>query len=92
MSLGQQLKEMRKNRGWSIVETAEKIQVPVSSYRGWEEGRRFPVEMLWRLAEIYGISISQLLGQRRLSNQELAQAMTCFEEGMIHLRRAISQL
>lgn len=92
MNLSKKLKELREAKAWSLVDTAKRAQVPISSYRGWEEGRKVPVEMLVKLAEIHGISISHLLGERQVSNQELAQAMSCFERGMEHLKKAISRL
>ena len=92
MGLGKALKELRNKRGWTLTETAKALKVSLTTYREWEEGRKLPADKLVSLAALHSISVSELLGQRQLSNEELARALSCFETGIAHLRKAISNL
>lgn len=40
--LSPKIKELRKERGYSQKEMAEKLEIPVSTYANWEQGRREP--------------------------------------------------
>lgn len=65
-TLGQRLARVRKERGLTQVELAERtglIQVVVSDY---ERGRlRLPADMAVRFAEVLGITTDELLRPRR---------------------------
>lgn len=65
-SLGQRLAQVRKERGLTQVELAERtglIQVVVSDY---ERGRlRLPADMALRFAEVLGVTIDELLQPRK---------------------------
>jgi len=68
------------------------LGVSVTTYREWEEGRKIPVERLVSLAELHSTSISDLLGQKQLANEELAMALKSFANGIDHVRKALAQL
>ena len=61
-TLGQRIAQLRKQRGLTQVELAEKtglIQVVVSDY---ERGRlRLPADMALRFAEVLGVTVDELL-------------------------------
>jgi len=65
-TLGQRLAQVRKERGLTQVELAERtglIQVVVSDY---ERGRlRLPADMAVRFAEILGVTVDELLQSRK---------------------------
>lgn len=67
-SLGQRLAQVRKERGLTQVELAERtglIQVVVSDY---ERGRlRLPADMALRFAEVLGVTVDELLQPRKKS-------------------------
>ena len=92
MDLGEKLKELRNRQRWSLTETAKALKVSLTTYREWEEGRKIPAERLVSLASLHSISVSELLGQKQIANEELARALTCFEAGVAHVRKALSHL
>lgn len=58
----QNLKEARKNVGYTQKEVAEQLNVVESCYANWEQGRTEPnVEMLRKLGKIFKISIDDLI-------------------------------
>jgi len=54
--------EMRKKNGNIQKDIAEILQIPSSTYGGYERGERdIPLKMLVKFAELYDISIDELL-------------------------------
>jgi transcriptional regulator with XRE-family HTH domain len=62
MSLGERIRQLRKEAGWSQTELAEKIAVDPGRVSKYEAGRMSPSpEALVRLAETLNVSIDYLL-------------------------------
>ena len=60
--LCENLKQARKGAGLTQKQVAEKLKVVESCYANWEQGRTEPnVEMLRKLAEIFDVSLDQLI-------------------------------
>lgn len=56
------LKEIRKERGFTQKQVAKWLNVVESCYANWEQGRTEPnVEMLRKLGEIFDVSIDELI-------------------------------
>ena len=63
MTLGERLKELRQQTGFSQEQVAELLQVHQTTYSDYELGRvNIPVSALCRLAEFYHTSIDYLVG------------------------------
>ena len=57
------LKELRKEHGLTQAQLAAKLKVSDTSIRDWENrGIQPSFEILCQLAEIFGITVGQLLG------------------------------
>jgi transcriptional regulator with XRE-family HTH domain len=62
MPLGERIRNLRKEAGWSQAELAEKIGVDPGRVSRYEAGRITPsAEALVRLAEVLNVSIDHLL-------------------------------
>ena len=62
---GENLKTLRKNKGITQEELAVRLNVVRQTISKWEKGQSVPdSEMLVRLAEIFEVPVSQLLGSR----------------------------
>ena len=60
---GENLKTLRKNKGITQEELAARLNVVRQTISKWEKGQSVPdSEMLVRLAEIFEVPVSQLLG------------------------------
>ena len=60
---GENLKTLRKNKGITQEELAARLNVVRQTVSKWEKGQSVPdSEMLVRLAEIFEVPVSQLLG------------------------------
>lgn len=59
-----ELKNIRKSSGYTQAAMAEKLDVPLSTYRNWEQCLNAPqdIEMLKKIANILHVSMEALLG------------------------------
>ena len=61
--LNENIKNLRKNKGYTQEELANKLNVVRQTISKWEKGYSVPdAEMLKKLAEIFDTNVSQLLG------------------------------
>ena len=61
MTIGQKIKELRKERGWSQYKLAEKAGVPRTSLASWELDRTVPkTEFILKLTRALNITVEEL--------------------------------
>lgn len=61
--LGQRIGELRAALGWSQVDLAKRLKVAKQTVSNWENENIQPsIEMLVRLAKIFGVTTDYLLG------------------------------
>lgn len=59
------IKELRENHGLTQLQVAEKLNIPLSTYRSYETGVREPgVYILITLSELYGVTTDYLLDHK----------------------------
>lgn len=78
MKIGQKLQMLRQQKQLSVKQVAVALGVAQSTYRDWEYGRAIRGEPYSQLAEIFGVSLSELLndpisGDRSALLQKLRQ-------------------
>lgn len=62
-SVSDRITRMRKEFGYTQIEIAEQLDVPQSVVSAFESGgRRFHADILIRYAELFGVSVDELLG------------------------------
>lgn len=58
------LKELRKSKGISQEQAANALNISVRAYQNYEYGQREPnIEMIFKLADFYGVTTDYLLGR-----------------------------
>ena len=68
---GERLAALRKERGLSQEDLAEKLQLTRQTISKWETGASTPdLELLIQLAEVFDVSTDRLLGAGKCANQE----------------------
>lgn len=61
-SIGKTIAELRKEKGWTQIELAEKLQVSDKAISKWEKDSGAPsIEFFPALAELFGVSIDYLM-------------------------------
>lgn len=61
-SIGKTIAELRKEKGWTQIELAEKLQVSDKAVSKWEKDNGAPsVEFFPALAELFGVSIDYIM-------------------------------
>lgn len=73
VKIGSFIKEIRKEKGLTQEQLAEKLDVSQKSVSRWETGKTMPDLSLYEpLCEVLGIQVSELLYAKRMSNDEQA--------------------
>jgi len=72
MKISERLRELRKKKKLSLASVALAIDVPVSTYRDWEYGKAIRGEPYERLAELFEISLAELLSVKPPRRSDLA--------------------
>lgn len=72
-----ELKSIRKRAKLTQEEAAEQLHVPLSTYRNWEQCKNAPrtASELKRVADFFGVSITDLFGDDLAEPGAIAQAM-----------------
>lgn len=74
---GRFISELRKEKGLTQIELAEKINVSDKAISRWENGKNYPdIEMLEILSKELGVSISELLSCKKFENTNEAEQET----------------
>lgn len=64
--LGENLKELREERGLKQSDVAQELNIPIPTYSSWERGRTEPgIDWLLRLADYFDVSVDRLLRPER---------------------------
>lgn len=71
MSLGNNIKRIRKNKGLTQKELAEKLKVNINTIQNYENGRREPkIEVIKNLGEILDVSLSEFFWDDDIKREE----------------------
>jgi len=90
------LKTLRKNKGITQEELAARLNIVRQTVSKWEKGQSVPdAEMLVKLAEIFEVPVSQLLGSRIELDTEsdaLAEQLARINEQLVIKNRRTKKL
>ena len=68
------IKKLRKEKKWSQEQLASKLFVDTSTINRWEKGKRYPrLDDLYKLSEIFDISLNELLIGERITKENKTQ-------------------
>ena len=69
---GQFILKLRKEKGWTQLELAEKLNITDKAVSKWERGVGFPdIKMIEPLAEIFNVSVLEIMRSERVSEQSI---------------------
>lgn len=78
---GNKITELRKAKGWTQKDVAEKLHISIAAVSKWERGLNFPdLSLMEPLAELLGISVSELLGLEDKSADQVIKNITEISE------------
>lgn len=65
---GQFILSLRKEKGWTQLELAEKLNVTDKAVSKWERGVGFPdIKMIEPIAEVFDVSILEIMRSEKIS-------------------------
>lgn len=85
MKIGERIKKIRKQRGMSVEEVAEKLDVSVSTLYRYENSSisKVPIDVIDRLCSVFGITTSELMGNAvETEGEELPTSFANAEQAM----------
>ena len=64
MKLNEKLKELRQERGLTLKQLSNALEITLSAYANYEQGIRQPsLEIIKRICNFYGITADYLIGR-----------------------------
>ena len=84
MKIGERIKEMRKARGLSAEEVAEKLDVSLSTLYRYENSSisKVPIDVIDKLCTVLGVTTSELMGNEPAEGEELPASFANAEQAM----------
>lgn len=86
---GTRLKNLRELKSLSVKEMAERSQVPLSSYREWEQGRKILGEPYPNLAKALGVPLGELFGLQSIEQKEVVGALEEVKFALYRLEKMV---
>lgn len=80
------LSELRKERKWSLQETADQLGIAKSTYAGYESGYREPsLQSLSQIADLFETTVDYILGRagEKQGPIDLSALMTAHEPSLL---------
>ncbi|MGH0544925.1 helix-turn-helix domain-containing protein [Bacillus cereus] len=85
MDVGARLKFLRDRRGWTIEETAERLNMSKSAYGGYETNYRRPkYEVLVQIADLMDSTTDFILGRTENPNSLNFDVTDFLDKGKLH--------
>ena len=91
----EQFKKLRRSRGYTQVQLAEKLGVKKQSVSNWENNNILPsVEMLLKIAETFRVSTDYLLGRTHRAFQDgiYIEVTGLSETEILHVEQIVKDL
>jgi len=89
MKLAQKIRKLRLERKMTLKETAKLLDVPASTYRDWEYGRKIPADAILKLAEAFDVPINVFTHRETNPGADLQMAIDLIEEALKIVRNAV---
>ncbi len=88
MALGDRIKQLRQQRGWSQAQLSKKLNVHQKQISGYERGIHSPsIELLVRMAELFNVSLDYIAFDGRdeknvvpIADRELMQTVQLVDQ------------
>ena len=92
IDVAENLKILRKKHGYTQQELANILKVAKTTVSTWERGAAKPrMDVASKLASLYGISVSQLIGESNLVEDETHANKKSTEKEPVDLDKALSE-
>lgn len=88
-TIHQRLRAYRKAKGFTIAEVALKSGIPASTYKEWENGRQIRGEPYLILAEIFQVSLHELITGKQKTDHKTLDRLAQIESEINSVRREL---
>lgn len=91
-TIGTRMKKIRLQKRLSVADVAVTAQIPISTYREWENGRQIKGEPYEKIARALNVSIHELLTGQSLNKSEILIRAHELEQKCIQLRKDLESI
>lgn len=84
--LSDRLCRLRTAKRLSVKEAAERIGVPVTTYREWEHGRKIVGEPYVQIARVFEVSVYELITGEKTSSSDISKIVDVIEQEIKKLK------
>ncbi len=88
-TIHQRLRAYRKAKGFTIAEVAIKTGIPASTYKEWENGRQIRGEPYQNLAEVFQVSLHELITGKQKSDVRMLERLAQIENEINSVRKEL---
>lgn len=85
--IGVRLKRLRTKCGLSQTMTANFLNVPPTTYRDWENGKNITGEPYLKLADLFGVSLVEIITGESMKNSDLIRELDELQEHIKIIRK-----
>ncbi|MEM7645961.1 MAG: helix-turn-helix transcriptional regulator [Pseudomonadota bacterium] len=90
MTIPETLRNSRLKRDLSLRDVAEALEIPESTYRGYECGSKLPAELVPKICHFFGIEIQQFFQNARpTGHRDLLAKLSMMENYIREIRAHI---
>jgi putative transcriptional regulator len=92
VSLSKRLRNFRKDKGLTMKQVADRLGIASSTYRDWEYGRAILGEPYLQLAQIFEVSLKELMVGDKESPQHALDILREIESALDRMKVELSTL
>lgn len=85
--MGKRLRRLREGKNLSISEVSRMTKIPISTYREWEYGREIKGEPYLKLAEVFGVTLHELITGLPTNRDDFFSAIADVENALSRLKK-----
>lgn len=86
------IKEIRKQKKLSQIETAKQLNIPLTTYNGYENNKSEPkIDMLIKIADFFNVSLDYLL-DRQYQNKLDLSSMSKRQQNIIEIIKQLNDI
>ena len=88
--LSQRLKHLRQAQGLSAKDVAQKLNIPVSTYRDWELGTQITGEPYRELSSLFKVTLNSLMyGEEKKSSEQILKMLRVIKTSLEDLENEV---
>ena len=91
-TIGERMKKIRLQKRLSVSDVAMSAQIPISTYREWENGRQIKGEPYEKIAAALNVSLNELITGKSPKAADVLNKIQILEKVCLELRKDLETI